>query len=57
MERGRELGVSALEWEAEPNAVGFYEKVGGRYVRDSEPSEWGRVLPVMRLELGDDELP
>jgi GNAT superfamily N-acetyltransferase len=45
------LGGKSLEWEAEPNAVGFYERVGGRYLRDSEPSEWGRVLPVMGVEL------
>jgi GNAT superfamily N-acetyltransferase len=50
-EAARELGASALEWEADPHAVGFYEKMGGRHVRQSEPSEWGRVLPVMRLDL------
>ena len=49
--RARELGATRLEWEAEPNAVGFYERMGGRYLRDSEPSEWGRALPVMGLEL------
>jgi GNAT superfamily N-acetyltransferase len=48
---GRRLGGEQMEWEAEPHAVGFYEKVGGRYLRDSQPSEWGRVLPVMGLEL------
>ena len=36
------LGASRMEWEAEPNALGFYERMGGRYLRDSEPSEWGR---------------
>jgi GNAT superfamily N-acetyltransferase len=49
--RGRELGARTMEWEAEPNAVGFYERMGGRYLRDSEPSEWGRILPVMVVEL------
>jgi hypothetical protein len=34
-----------------PSAVGFYEKMGGRYLRDSAPSEWGRVLPVMGVDL------
>jgi GNAT superfamily N-acetyltransferase len=52
LERARELGGTTLEWEAEPNAVGFYEKVGGRYLRDSDPTEWGRVLPVMAIDLG-----
>jgi GNAT superfamily N-acetyltransferase len=47
----RERGGARIEWEAEPNAIGFYERVGGRYLRDSEPSEWGRVLPVMGVDL------
>jgi GNAT superfamily N-acetyltransferase len=48
-----ELGASRMEWEAEPNALGFYERMGGRYLRDSEPSEWGRVLQVMGVDLND----
>jgi GNAT superfamily N-acetyltransferase len=47
----RSLGGGRLEWEAEPNAVGFYERMGSRYVRDSEPSAWGRIIPVMGLDL------
>lgn len=50
-ERGRALGAGRMEWDAEPNAVGFYERMGGRYERDGEPSEWGRVLPVMSVAL------
>jgi GNAT superfamily N-acetyltransferase len=42
--RGRELGASRMEWEAEPNAIGFYERMGARHLRDSEPSAWGRVI-------------
>jgi GNAT superfamily N-acetyltransferase len=52
VERATELGAATMEWDAEPNAVGFYERVGGRYFRDSEPSEWGRVLPVMGIDIG-----
>jgi GNAT superfamily N-acetyltransferase len=48
---GREHGCVRMEWEAEPNAIGFYEKLGAVYVRDSEPSEWGRVLAVMGVSL------
>jgi N-acetylglutamate synthase-like GNAT family acetyltransferase len=48
--RARELGASSLGWEAEPNAVGFYEKVGGSHVCE-RVSEWGRVVPWMGLEL------
>ena len=47
--RGR--GGTRLEWEAEPNAIGFYERLGATYVRDSEPSEWGRALPVLGIHL------
>jgi GNAT superfamily N-acetyltransferase len=50
-DRAADLGASRLEWEADPNAVGFYERMGGRYVRDSDPSEWGRILPVMGVDL------
>jgi N-acetylglutamate synthase-like GNAT family acetyltransferase len=49
-ERARELGATRLEWGAEPNSVGFYEKVGGRKLRD-EVTEWGRLAPRMGLEL------
>jgi GNAT superfamily N-acetyltransferase len=50
-ERGRRVGAVRMEWEAEPNALGFYERMGGRYLRDSEPGAWGRVLAVMGVEL------
>jgi hypothetical protein len=40
-----------MEWEADPNAVPFYEHLGARRLRESEPSEWGRVLPVMGCSL------
>lgn len=50
-DRARELGARRLEWEAEPNAKGFYERMGGSYVRDSEVTEWGRVLDVLGVEL------
>ncbi len=51
MTRARDLGATAMEWEGEPNAVGFYERMGGRRVR-TVTSEWGRELPVMAVELG-----
>ena len=50
VERARELGAERLEWGAEPNAVGFYEKVGGHKLRD-HVTEWGRVAPWMGLDL------
>lgn len=51
VDRGRAVGGKRLEWQAEPNSVGFYDKLGGRYLRDGEPTSWGRVLPVMGLDL------
>lgn len=50
-ERARGLGARRLEWEAEPNAAGFYRRMGAAYVRPSEVTEWGRVLDVLGVEL------
>jgi GNAT superfamily N-acetyltransferase len=49
-ERAREWGARTLRWEAEPNAVGFYERVGAVTVGEATGS-WGRTLPVMQVEL------
>jgi hypothetical protein len=51
-ELGRQRGAVRMEWEAEPNAIGFYARMGGSYVRESEPSAWGRTLAVMGVDLG-----
>ena len=51
--RARRLGARVLEWEAEPHAVGFYERMGARHLRASGPSAWGRVNPVMGLSLAE----
>jgi GNAT superfamily N-acetyltransferase len=50
-DHAKALGARCMEWEAEPNAIGFYEKMGGTYVRESEQTEWGRTLSVMGVEL------
>jgi GNAT superfamily N-acetyltransferase len=49
-DRARELGAERMEWSAEPNALGFYEKVGGRKLRD-HVTDWGRLAPWMGLDL------
>lgn len=49
--RARVHGAVRVEWEAEPNALGFYGKVGGRYLRDGEPTAFGRVLAVMGIDV------
>lgn len=48
----RALGAAALELDADPNAVGFYERMGMERVGET-PSTLipGRALPRMRLEL------
>ena len=51
LDQARATGASRMEWEAEPNASGFYAKVGGRYLRDSEPTAFGRVLAVMGVDV------
>jgi GNAT superfamily N-acetyltransferase len=51
VEQARSLGARRLEWEAEPNAQGFYRHMGAAYRRDSEETEWGRVLEVLSVEL------
>jgi GNAT superfamily N-acetyltransferase len=43
-------GATAMEWEAEPNALPFYARMGGRPVRTTT-SEWGRELTVMAVPL------
>jgi len=49
--RARELGAERMEWEAEPHAVGFYEKLGAVRLRDSERTMMNRTIPVMGVEL------
>ena len=48
--RARELGAERLEWGAEENALGFYEKMSGRFVRPYV-TEWGRVGRWYGMEL------
>jgi GNAT superfamily N-acetyltransferase len=49
-ERARELGAARLEWGAERHALGFYEKMGGRFLR-SHVTEWGREGRWYGMEL------
>ncbi len=48
--RARALGATVMEWEAEPNALGFYTRMGGRPLRTAT-SEWGRELSIMGVAL------
>ena len=49
-DRARELGAERLEWGAEPHALGFYEKLGGHFVR-THVTEWGREGPWYGMAL------
>ena len=49
--RARAAGAVRLDWEADLDAVGFYERMGARRVRDSNVTELGRILPIMALDL------
>ncbi|MFZ3570522.1 GNAT family N-acetyltransferase [Streptomyces sp. BH097] len=51
-ETARAAGFRAVSWSADPNAVPFYEAMGGRHVGVTPSgSVPGRVLPLMELRL------
>lgn len=47
------LGARAIELDADPNAVSFYERMGFRTIGESL-TEWGRYVPHMRCNLAKD---
>ncbi len=49
----RQRGLEMLQCEADPNAVGFYEKMGMRQIgeRYSEVDGQSRILPIMEMKL------
>ncbi len=51
--RSRKLGYKTLKLEADPNAVGFYEKMGMSKIgeRHSEVEGQPRILPIMEMNL------
>jgi ribosomal protein S18 acetylase RimI-like enzyme len=51
--RAREMGHKTLQLEADPNAVGFYEKMGMHKIgeRLGEVEGHPRVLPIMEMEI------
>jgi GNAT superfamily N-acetyltransferase len=53
LSRSRGLGYRILQLEADPNAVGFYEKMGMIKIgeRYSEVDGQPRVLPIMEIDL------
>ena len=51
--RARELGYKTLQLEADPNALGFYEKMGMSKIGERRLEAAGqlRVLPMMEINL------
>jgi len=49
-DRARELGAKRLEWGAERHALGFYQKMGGNFLR-THVTEWGREGQWWGMEL------
>lgn len=51
--RAREMGCKTLQLEADPNAVGFYEKMGMLTIdeRIGELEGKPRILPIMEISL------
>jgi len=54
IEFSRQRGYKTLQLEADPNAFGFYEKMGMHKIgeRHSEVDGQTRILPIMEIELG-----
>lgn len=52
-ELSRQRGCRILQLEADPNAVGFYERMGMHKIRErhSEVDSQPRVLPIMEMRL------
>lgn len=48
---GQENNISSLNIFVDPNAVGFYEKVGAKFVKDSPSSIPGRSLPIYQKKI------
>ena len=53
VELSRQRGYTTLQLEADPNAVGFYEKMGMYKIRERQYEIEGqlRILPTMELKL------
>jgi GNAT superfamily N-acetyltransferase len=53
LKRSKELGVHTLEIESDPNAQGFYERIGAKKVGEvvGEVDGQPRVLPLLELNI------
>jgi hypothetical protein len=48
----RAEGVERLRIASDPNALGFYEKMGARRIGDVPATPAGRTLPLLELRIG-----
>jgi len=53
-EVARAAGFTVLEIQSDPNAAGFYRRLGARLVGEIPSSIPGRTIPFFSLRLGDD---
>jgi ribosomal protein S18 acetylase RimI-like enzyme len=53
LELARQRSCKTLQLEADPNAIGFYEKMGMSKIgeRHSEVNGQSRILPIMEMTL------
>lgn len=49
----RERGIAQIELDADPNALGFYRRMGGVVIGE-RISEWNRPVPRVRIEVRQD---
>ena len=54
IETARAMGAASLEIESDPNAAGFYERMGARRVGTVPSKPAGRELPVLTMRLDAD---
>ena len=56
MRRAHELGARTVTIQSDPNAEGFYQKMGARRAGENvyELEDKERVLPLMVVELAND---
>ena len=55
LSRCKELGMRFLEIESDPNAQGFYERMGAKKIGQSASELDGqpRILPILKINLSD----
>jgi GNAT superfamily N-acetyltransferase len=50
--RARAQGANRMTLESDPNAAGFYERMGAKLTGSAVASDTGRELPIYEIEFG-----